>query len=136
MRPAGLVAAAATAAALAGCGSDTADLMAIRDTASGVAGTTRTEIRVTDDGRGACNRGPLAELPSQMLLDAREAKRDLRPFAKRGANFTVGGPNEREFVVRTFDGTVRWGPRPGLPAAIGRATALALRLERRLCPRA
>jgi hypothetical protein len=123
-------AAAAAVAVLAGCGSGTADLMAVHVT-GGFVGEDY-ELRVTDDGRGSCG-GPLRPLPSQTVLDAREVKRDMRPFARRGATLPTAGGDLHHYEFRSFDGVVRWDEGRPLPPAIGRATALTLRLKRALC---
>jgi hypothetical protein len=126
------LACAAPCGALAGCGTGTADLLAIRVT-GGFAGVD-DNIRVTDDGRASCNRRPLAQLPSQTVLDAREVKRNLRPLARRGASFpAAAGADLRHYELRSFDGVVRWDEGQPLPPRLGRATLLALRLERSLC---
>jgi hypothetical protein len=131
MRRVAAVAAVAAATALAGCGTATEDLMAI-ERSYPVTGV-HVRLRVTNDGRGNCGAGPLRPLPSQMLLDAREVKRALRPLARRGASFAQAGSRRRSFVFRSFDGTVRWTEGAGGPRSLGRATLLELRLERLLC---
>jgi hypothetical protein len=130
MRPLVALAAAGVAAALAGCGTATEDLLAF-DRSYPVTGV-HVRIRVTNDGRGSCGAGPLHQLTSQTLLDARGVKRALRPLARRGASFTQAGSPRRSYVFRSFDGTVRWTEGLG-PRALGRATLLELRLERGLC---
>ena len=126
-----LVAAAAAAVALGGCGRATEDLMAIERTfpETGV----NVRIRVTDDGRGSCGAGPLRRLPSQTLLDARELKRELRPLARRGASFHTARSDRSSYVFRSFDGVVRWTEGAAGPRVLARAALLELRLERRLC---
>ena len=62
-----------------------------------------------------------------------EVKRALRPLARRGATFTTSRPGARRYRVRSFDGIVRWAEGAPGPPALGRATLLALRLERELC---
>jgi hypothetical protein len=131
MRRLAALTAAAAAVALAGCGTATEDLMVI-ERSYPVTGV-HVRIRVTDDGRAACGAGPLHPLPSQTVLDARGVKRALRPLARRGAHFTLPGSRRRSYVFRSFDGTVRWTEGAGGPQALGRATLLELRLERRLC---
>jgi hypothetical protein len=130
MRTATAAAVVAAAVALAGCGTATEDLMAID--VSGGPGRVHERLRVTNDGRASCG-GELRQISSQTLLDAREAKRALRPLARRGASFTATRPGVRAYVFRSFDGTVRWGEGAPGPPALGRATLLALRLERLLC---
>jgi hypothetical protein len=132
MRTGPLAIAAALAVALAGCGAGTEDLMAIEVT-GGFAGV-HEQLRVTNDGRASCG-GDLRAIPNQTLLDARGVKRSLRPLARRGASFTSERPDARHYEFRSFDGTVRWREGAPGPPAIGRATLLALRLERELCRR-
>jgi hypothetical protein len=127
---AGAAAALAIAAALPGCGTATEDLMALEIT--GGPAHVNERIRVTDDGRAACG-GPLRQISSQMLLDAREVKRELRPLARQGASFLTTRAGARQYVVRSFDGTLRWSEGAPGPRALGSATLLALRLERELC---
>jgi hypothetical protein len=129
-----LAAAAAAASVLValptGCGTATEDLMAIEVT--GGPAHVRERIRVTDDGRASCG-GALRPISSQMLLDAREVKRELRPSARSGASFTSPRSGARQYLVRSFDGTVRFSEGAPGPPALGRATLLALQLERELC---
>ena len=131
-RAAAAAAPVALVAWLAGCGTATEDLMAIEVT--GGPAHVHERIRVTDDGRGSCG-GPLHQISSQLLLDARETKRRLRPFARNGASFPSARAGARQYVFRSFDGTVRFTEGASGPAALGRATLLALRLERELCRR-
>ena len=128
----GVVAAAAvlTVGWLTSCGTATEDLMAI-DVTGGPAHV-HERIRVTDDGRASCG-GPLRQIPSQMLLDAREAKRLLRPYARNGASFLTARRDVRQYVVRSFDGTVRFSEGAPGPVALGRVTLLTLHLERAVC---
>ena len=127
----GLAAAAAAAVALASCGTATEDLMTIerRFAETGV----QVRLRVTNDGRASCGAGTLQRLTSQTLLDAREVKRALRPLARRGAAFARPRPDRSSYVVRSFDGVVRWDEGARGPPALGRAALLQLRLERSLC---
>ena len=129
-RAAGAPAALALVAWLAGCGTATEDLMAIE--VSGGPAHVHERIRVTDDGRASCG-GPLHQISSQLLLDARETKRQLRPFARNGASFPSARAGTRRYVVRSFDGTVRFAEDAPGPEVLGRATLLTLRLERQLC---
>jgi len=124
-------AAAATAVVwLSGCGAATEDLMAIEVT--GGPAHVHERIRVTDDGRASCN-GPLEQISNQILLDAREAKRLLRPYARNGVSFSSSRKGVRHYVVRSFDGTVRFSEGAPGPVALGRVTLLTLRLERAVC---
>ena len=123
-------AALALAAALTGCGTATEDLMAVEVT--GGPAHVRERLRVTDDGRASCG-GQLQQIPSQTLLDAREVKRSLRPLARRGASFTTARRGARQYVFRSFDGTIRWTEGAPGPPSLGSAVLLTLRLERELC---
>jgi hypothetical protein len=117
-------------ALLVGCGTATEDLMAIDVT--GGPSHVHDRIRLTDDGRASCG-GPLRQISSQMLLDARETKRLLRPYARNGASFLTARRDVRQYAVRSFDGTVRFSEGARGPIALGRVTLLALHLERELC---
>jgi hypothetical protein len=133
MTPArGAMAAAAllAIASLTGCGTATEDLIAIQVT--GGPAHVHERIRVTDDGRASCG-GPLRQISSQVLLDAREAKRLLRPYARNGASFLGGRRGVRQYVVRSFDGTLHFSEGAPGPVALGRITLVALHLERELC---
>jgi hypothetical protein len=123
---------AAALAALAGCGGGAGDLMSI--TASGgFAGGMHTTV-VSGDGRGSCDRGPLTELPSARVIDAREIARDAAPLARRAASYGPPSPDARSFVLNTKDGVVRWSEgTPGLPSVLPRTQLLAVQLERLLC---
>ncbi|MEA2374651.1 MAG: hypothetical protein QOD53_1114 [Thermoleophilaceae bacterium] len=124
------VAAAACALPAAGCGSSSGDLLAIA--VSGGPGNARERIRVTDDGRASCG-GALRQLQSQQLLDAREIKRKLKPYAKSGESFRSARAGARQYLARSVDGSVSWTEGAPGPAALGAATLFALRLERELC---
>jgi hypothetical protein len=129
----GAAAAAAVAALVSGCGGESGDLIAIE--VSGGPLRTTERIVVTEDGRARCNGGPLGEIPSMRLLDAREVERKLEPLAAKGAIYSAPAEGRRRYLARTRDGNVRWveGAR-GTPPVIGKATLLALQLERQVCP--
>ncbi|TML37190.1 MAG: hypothetical protein E6G29_02190 [Actinobacteria bacterium] len=132
MRRAAGIALVAGALGLAGCGGTAGDLLALE--ISGGAGNVHDQLRITDDGRASCNGGRLVTIENQQLLAAREDKRLLRPLAKKAATFPGAIAGARGFVARSQDGTVSWSEgAPRLPTAIGRATLLAIELERQLC---
>lgn len=120
--------------ALAGCGGEAGDLMAIE-----VGGAERgrgapLDIVVASDGRGTCNDRPSESIPSDILIEARELERELGDLAEEGANLGGADPGRRDYVVRIKAGTVRWTEgAPGLPAVLPRTQLLALRLDRLLC---
>ena len=69
------LAVAAVAVAVAGCGGEAGDLLAVER--SGSIPGARLQLRVTVDGRVACNRGALRELHSDQVIDARGIEREL-----------------------------------------------------------
>ena len=123
----------AAAAATAGCGGGAGDLLSITAT-GGITGGTHTVV-VSGDGRGSCDRGPLKELPSDRVIDAREIERDAADLARRAASYPPS-PDARMYTLNTKAGEVRWseGGR-GLPSVLPRAQLLELQLERILCRR-
>jgi hypothetical protein len=117
----------------AGCGGEAGDLMAI-EIAKGPARGRALDIVIKSDGRGSCNDGSEENIPSELLIDARELERDLGDLAEQGATFEPTGAHQREYVVRIKAGTVRWSEGgPGLPRELPRTQLLALRLDRLLC---
>ena len=82
-RPAAAAGALAAALTLAACGAGAPahDLFLVQR--GGAIPGAKLALRVTDDGRASCNRGPLVEITSAQLIDARELQRDLEPLAKR-----------------------------------------------------
>jgi hypothetical protein len=104
------------------------------DASGGTAGRPDVEIVVANDGRGSCNGGSEGEIPSQLVIDARELERDLGDLAEKGAAYEPTRAGRRAYVVRIKAGTVRWGEgEPGLPQVLPRTQLVALRLERLLC---
>lgn len=119
--------------AIAGCGGEAGDLMAI-EIAKGPARGREIDIVIKDNGRATCNDREEESIPSDLLIDARELERDLGDLAEQGAFFEPTGAGRREYVVRIKAGTVRWseGDR-GLPRELPQTQLLALRLDRLLC---
>jgi hypothetical protein len=126
------VAAAAATVFVAGCGGAPGDLLSI-EASGGVAGGKHT-IVVSGDGRGSCDRGPLKELPSDRVIDARGIERDAGDMARRAAEYPPARSGARSYVLRTKDGEVRWSERtPGIPSVLPRAQLLELQLQNLLC---
>jgi hypothetical protein len=98
--------AAAVAAAVAGCGSEPADLFVV-DRAGAVPGA-RLNLRVTDDGRASCNRRPLVDISSEQLVDARDIEREIEPLARRGLALEAGDGSILRYRVVTEEGTLRF----------------------------
>jgi hypothetical protein len=118
-------------AVLAGCGGSAGDLLAITAT-GGLAGG-KHQVVVSGDGRGSCDRGPLKQLPSDRVIDAREIEHEVADLAKRAAVYAPR-PDARSYTLNTKAGVVRWseGDR-GLPSVLPRTQLLELQLERILC---
>jgi hypothetical protein len=96
----------AAAAALAGCGGEAHDLFVVQRDGS-VPGASLA-LRVTDDGRASCNRGPLVDITSAQLIDARELQRDLAPIAARRLALAPGRGSVLRYRVTLEDGAVRF----------------------------
>jgi hypothetical protein len=126
------------AALAAACGGEAGDLMAVERTGS-VPGA-RLELRFTVDGRAACNRGELRQLPSDQVLIAREVERALtgeddRPgLAERGVNLPAGPGSLLRYRARVPAGTVRFADTSrGQPAAFYRIAKLTRDVAREVC---
>src|SRR3954470_20572715 len=125
------VAIAALVLGASGCGGAPGDLLSISAT-GGVAGGTHT-IVVSGDGRGSCDRGPLKELPSDRVIEARAVERDPADLAKRPPT-SPPRPDARSYTLHTKAGEVRWSEgAPSLPSVLPRAQLLELQLEQLLC---
>ena len=118
--------------AVGACGQTAPDLFAVSRTGS-IAGAGLT-LRVTDDGRVACNGGALREMSSDELLAAREAARQLdKPAAARLALPPRPGSVLR-YRVRTSKGTVSFADNSrGQPQATFVMAELVRRLAQGPC---
>jgi hypothetical protein len=96
----------AAALALGGCGAAAHDLFLVQR--GGAIPGARLALRVTDDGRASCNRGPLVEITSAQLIAARELQRDLEPLARRRFALPAGRGSVLRYRVVLEDGAVRF----------------------------
>ena len=121
----------AAAAALAGCGGTPGELITITESGGG---EPPLRLTVRADSQGSCDNGELRTLPSRLILDAREAERELAKPARDRATYSDGPRGARRYTATTNDGVVRWveGARAA-PEAVANATLLAKELERELC---
>jgi hypothetical protein len=129
-----LVAAAAVvcAAVTAGCGGAPGDILGLGISGGPQANAVR--MHVEENGRASCNTKPLHQLSSAQILDARNIVRDATDLAKRGATFGTPSSDQRNFQLRTPDGSVSWTEAaPGKPLVLAQAEELALEMERTLC---
>jgi hypothetical protein len=126
MRRAACVAIAALA--LAGCGGSPGNTIQISMSGVGPA----QSVLVTENGQGSCNNGPLKQLASNYVLNARDLAGKLKKLASSAASFP--SPGGRTFKARTLDGTVTWGEtyKP-LPQPLPQVELLGLQLSQTLC---
>jgi hypothetical protein len=118
--------------ALAGCGGEARDLFLVQR--GGAVPGARLALRVTDDGRASCNRGPLVDISSAQLIAARELERDLEPLAKRRLALPPGRDSVLRYRVVLEDGSVRFADNSrGQPPALFRVAALTRDVARGPC---
>jgi hypothetical protein len=119
-------------AALAGCGGAPGDILGL-----GISGGEQQQavrMHVEENGRASCNNNQLHQLTSSEILSARNIVRDAKTLAETGASFGNPGSGQRNFQLRTPDGTVNWTEAaPGVPPVLPQAEVLALQMERQLC---
>jgi hypothetical protein len=131
-RVAAAAAAAICSAALAGCGGAPGDILGLG--ISGGLQRTAVRMHVEENGRASCNSGRLHQLSSSLILDARNVVRDAKTLAQGGASFGERSAGQRNFQLRTPDGTVNWTEAaPGMPPVLSDAEELGLEMERQLC---
>ncbi|HEY7629939.1 MAG TPA: hypothetical protein VH817_04525 [Thermoleophilaceae bacterium] len=118
--------------ALAGCGGAPGDILGL-----GISGGQQKQavrMHVEENGRASCNKNQLHQLTSAEILTARNIARDAKTLAQTGASFGNPGSGQRNFQLRTPDGTVNWTEAaPGVPPVLPQAEVLALQMERQLC---
>jgi hypothetical protein len=126
------VLAVALGAAACGAGAPSRDLFLVQR--SGTIPGARLALRVTDDGRASCNRGPLVDITSAQLITAREIERDLEPLAKRRLALPPGSASVLRYRVVLEDGAVRFADDSrGQPPALFRLAKLARDVARGPC---
>jgi hypothetical protein len=133
-RAAALAGGVAVALALAACGAGAPahDLFLVQRAGS-IPGA-RLALRVTDDGRASCNRGPLVDITSAQLIAARELQRDLDPLAKRRFALAPGAGSVLRYRVVLEDGAVRFADDSrGQPPALFRLAKLTRDVARGAC---
>ena len=129
-----LAIAAAVGVAATGCGAGAParDLFLVQR--SGAIPGARLALRVTDDGRASCNRGPLVDITSAQLIAAREIERDLEPLAKRRFALRPGRASVLRYRVVLEDGAVRFADDShGQPPALFRLAKLTRDVARGSC---
>jgi hypothetical protein len=125
-------AAIACTSVLASCGGEAHDLFLVQR--SGTIPGARLALRVTDDGRASCNRGPLLDITSAQLIDAREVARDLEPLALRRMSLGPQAGSVLRYRVVLPDGNVRFADSSrGQPFAFFRIAKLTRDVARSAC---
>jgi hypothetical protein len=115
-----------------GAGAPARDLFLVQR--SGAIPGARLALRVTDDGRASCNRGPLVDITSAQLIAAREIERDLEPLAKRRFALRPGRGSVLRYRVVLEDGAVRFADDSrGQPPALFRLAKLTRDVARGSC---
>jgi hypothetical protein len=123
---------AVTATAACASGAPAHDLFLVQR--SGSIPGARLALRVTDDGRASCNRGPLVEITSAQLIAAREVERDLEQLAKRRFALPPGRDSVLRYRVVLEDGSVRFADDSrGQPPALFRLAKLTRDVARGSC---
>jgi hypothetical protein len=117
--------------ALAGCGTQPADLFLVKRTGSGR--NARLTLRVQDDGYVYCD-GRRHQLSSRQLLDARGLARDLAPQAQLHVELPPGPRSVLSYRVELQAGRVAFSDtsRP-LPGAFARLTAFTADISEAVC---
>ena len=120
-----------SAALLAGCGTPGADLFVARRAGS-IPGAALT-MRVIDDGQVVCN-GRQHDMPSDLLIDARELVRDLADPAKARTDLAARRGSILRYRISTEDGTVAFADNSSRqPAAFFRAALLVRQIAKGPC---
>jgi hypothetical protein len=133
-RAATVAAALATMVAAAACDSGAPAHALFLVQRSGSIPGARLALRVTDDGRAACNRGGLVDITSAQLITAREVERDLEPLAKRHFALPPGRASVLRYRVVLEDGAVRFADDSrGQPPALFRLAKLTRDVARGPC---
>jgi hypothetical protein len=133
-RGVGLAAAIGLGLSLSACGSGAPahDLFLVQR--GGAVPGARLALRVTDDGRASCNRGPLVDISSAQLITARELQRDLTPLAERRFALSPGRDSILRYRVVLEDGAVRFADDSrGQPPALFRLAKLTRDVARGSC---
>jgi hypothetical protein len=120
------------AAAVAGCGQQSADVFVAHRT--GTIPGAELRLRVVDDGQVSCNGGALRELPSKLLIDSRVTGRDLEDPAKRGVTLAPRPGSTLSYAFRIGDGVVRFSDTSrGQAPAFYSAAFLVRRIAQQAC---
>ena len=127
-------AAAATVAAVAACGSPSADLFELERTGKGRGA--KLTLLVSDGGMVTCNGKQPVALDAERLLAARELARDLETQAALGLQLKAGAKEKTTFSyeARLEEGTIAWSDSSrGIPPAYTRLAGFARGVAKGVC---
>ncbi len=132
LRARAAVAGGLAALALAGCGSQSADLFEI--VRSGADRNANVRLLVSDGGSVRCNRGKPRSLDAPRLLRARQLARDLEPQAALGLVLPTGPRSILTYRARLEAGNVGFSDRSrGIPPSFNRLAAFTADVVERIC---
>jgi hypothetical protein len=126
------------ALALAGCGDGAGDLMLVER--RGDLPDADLSLRFTADGRASCDRGPLRDVPSELVLESRTLARALAGDEETPGPAATGlvvppGPAALvRYEVSVKEGRVRFSD-SGAPPLLGQLIALTRRAATEVCGR-
>jgi hypothetical protein len=100
------LAGAALALLIAGCGQPSAALFTA--TRGGTIADAKLHLRVLDDGHVSCNGGPLVEITSKQLIDARDVARELTKPASRHVSLPAKPGSTLNYAFTIDKDTVRF----------------------------
>jgi hypothetical protein len=123
----------ALALALAGCGTPSADLLAIERTGS--LPDAQLDLVVSDGNTVTCD-GRERPLSNELLLDARDLAEDLQPLLDRGLRLPAPSAALLRYRVIGEAGEVRFADAsPRLPSELGRLVRFTRAVARESCGR-
>jgi hypothetical protein len=134
---AAVLASVALGLVLAGCGGEAGDILFVKRTGS-IPGAA-LELRFTEDGRVACNRGALRQLTSAQTIEARTIRRALAGKhddgpATRHVSLPPGPGTILRYEVRLQAGSVAFSDTSrGQPPAFFQTAQLARDVARGIC---
>jgi hypothetical protein len=125
----------AAAAALAGCGTPSADLFVVDRTGS--LPDAKLTLRVGDGGTVRCDGGEERPIASEDLLDARQLTEDLRPLLDRGARLPARPGSLLQYRVSGEEGEASFADNSRrLPRAFGEVIRFTRKIAIEVCGRA
>jgi hypothetical protein len=116
----------------AGCGQPSADLFSM--TRGGSIPGAKLHLSVTDDGHVSCNGGPLVEITSKQLIDARDVTRELSEPASKHVNLPAKSGSTLDYAFTIDKDTVRFADNSaGQDPAMYKAALLVRQLAQGPC---